>query len=370
MVWNANDRASAMKAAVRLATARIFDGRSRHPALPPNWLLPLLLTVGVMVSPALGQQAVVLVGSGSTVPAPLYNRWAQEYGKRNAGIQMRYVPVGTSEGIAQISHGSGDFGAGEAPLTEKQRKEGGLIELPAVLIGIVPVYNLPDVHQELRLSGEVLANIFLGVVKTWNAPEIAKLNPDIVLPNLPIQVIQRPAGKGSNYVFTEFLSKSNSKFRAQIGVTPSPKWPVGTPAERSSDMADKVKEQPGSIGYVEFQYAVRNNIPQAAVLNPAGKFVRASSQGLRAACEGVEAPRWRSFSASLINARGADSFPITSFTWIYLRTQAADSTRAAALGNLLSWIYSDAQELAAEEGYTPLPLPLLAAVKAKLSELR
>jgi len=361
-----------MKTAARLATGCAFKGRSFRPEALPTWLLPILLILVVYGSSAtaLAQQAVVLVGSGSTVPAPLYNRWAQEFGKRNARIQMRYVPIGTSEGIAQMAHGSGDFGAGEAPLTEKQRKEGGLIELPAVLIAIVPVYNLPDVHQELRLSGEVLADIFLGAVKTWNAPEIAKLNPDMALPNLPIQVVQRPAGKGSNYVFTEFLSKSSARFREQIGVTPSPKWPVGEPAERSSDMADKVKQQPGSIGYVEYQYAVRNGIPNAAVLNSAGKFVRASSQGLKAACEAVEAPGWHSFSASLVNARGADSFPITSFTWIYLRTQALDSTRAAALGNLLNWIYSDGQDLAVDEGYTQLPLPLLAAVKERLSRLR
>ena len=361
-----------MKTAARLATGCAFKGRSFRPEALPTWLLPILLILVVYGSSAtaLAQQAVVLVGSGSTVPAPLYNRWAQEFGKRNARIQMRYVPIGTSEGIVQIAHGSGDFGAGEAPLTEKQRKEGSLIELPAVLIAIVPVYNLPDVHQELRLSGEVLADIFLGAVKTWNAPEIAKLNPDMALPNLPIQVVQRPAGKGSNYVFTEFLSKSSARFREQIGVTPSPKWPVGEPAERSSDMADKVKQQPGSIGYVEYQYAVRNGIPNAAVLNSAGKFVRASSQGLKAACEAVEAPGWHSFSASLVNARGADSFPITSFTWIYLRTQALDSTRAAALGNLLNWIYSDGQDLAVDEGYTQLPLPLLAAVKERLSRLR
>src|SRR6202035_3539009 len=213
---------------------------------------------------ARAQGTVVLVGSGSSVPAPLYNRWSQEYGKRSATIQMRYLPVGTSEGIKQISHGAGDFSAGESQLTEKERKEGSLIELPVVLIGIVPIYNLPAVHQDRRLSGDVLAQIFLGDIKVWNAPQIAKLNPDITLPSLPIQVVNRPAGKGSNYVFTEFLSKVNSKFRAQVGVTPSPKWPIGEPAERSSDMADKVKNNPGSIGYVEYQYAVKGNISQAA----------------------------------------------------------------------------------------------------------
>src|SRR5580704_1057738 len=204
------------------------------------WLISLLGS-GLCNSSTEAQDAVVLVGSGSSVPGPLYNRWTQDYGKRNPKVQMRYVPIGTSEGIKEISRGASDFGAGEAQLTEKERKDGSLIELPVVLIGIVPIYNLPDVHQELRLSGEVLAEIFLGDVKTWNAPQIAKLNPDVTLPSLAIQVINRPAGKGSNYVFTDFLSKVSSKFHTQIGVTPSPKWPVGQPAERSSDMADKVK---------------------------------------------------------------------------------------------------------------------------------
>ena len=333
------------------------------------WLLSLF-TPGFHTVPALAQNAVVLVGSGSSVPAPLYNRWTQEYGRRNSNVQMRYLTVGTSEGIKQISHSAGDFGAGEAQLTSKERKEGSLIELPVVLIGIVPIYNLPDVHQELRLSGEVLSGIFLGEVKVWSAPQIAKLNPGMDLPNLPIQVVNRPAGKGSNYVFTEFLSKASSKFRSQIGTTPSPAWPVGEPAERSSDMADKVKNTPGAIGFVEYQYAVKGNISQAAVLNPAGKFVKASETSIVAACEAAEAPRWNVFSASLTNTPGADSFPIASFTWIYLRTGASDPARAAALGNLLDWVYADGQQFAAQEGYAALPARLLAAVRKKVKDLR
>jgi phosphate transport system substrate-binding protein len=319
---------------------------------------------------AMAQSTVVLVGTGSTVPAPLYNRWAQEYGKRNANIRMRYLSFGTSEGIQQISHGASDFGAGEAALSEKERRDGGLIELPVVLIGIVPIYNLPDVHQELRLSGEVLAGIFLGDVTTWNAPQIIKLNPEMALPNLRIRVIIRPAGKGSNYVFTDFLSKVSSKFRAQIGVSSSPKWPVGEPAERSSDMADEVKRNPGSIGYVEYQYAVKSGIAQAAVLNSAGQFVKASPESITAACKGVEAPRWNGFSASLSNSPGADSFPITSFTWIYLRSKSANSSRAVALRDLLDWIYADGQRFAGQEGYSELPTPMLAAVREHLKDLQ
>ena len=357
-----------MKVPARCSAPSLTRKRARR-LVAHVWLSSLLVLVLHHV-PALAQSAVVLVGSGSTVPAPLYNRWAQEYDKRTPNFQMRYLPSGTSEGIKQISSGAGDFAAGEAQLTEKERKESGLIELPSVLIGITPIYNLPDFHHELRLSGEVLADIFLGDVKTWNAAPIARLNPEITLPNLPIQVVNRPAGKGSNYVFTDFLSKASSKFRAQVGVSPSPKWPVGDPAERSSDMADKVKTTPGSIGFVEYQYAVKSNIPQVAVLNPAGKFVHASAETMVAACKAVESPHWNGLSASLTNASGADSYPITSFTWIYLRTKSSDSARTAALNNLLDWVYGEGQQFAVQEGYADLPAPLLAAVRKKVKDLQ
>jgi phosphate transport system substrate-binding protein len=329
-----------------------------------------LFVLGLHGAPGRAQNAVVLVGSGSTVPAPLYNRLAQEYSKRNPDIQMHYLPVGTGEGIKQISHGVGDFAAGEAQLSDKERKDGSLVELPLVLIGIVPIYNLPEINSELRLSGEVLAEIFLGDLKTWNAPQIARLNPDITLPSLPIKVINRPEGKGSNYVFTGFLSKTSSKFRTQVGTSASPKWPVGEPAERSSDMVDKVKSNPGSIGYVEYQYAAKSNVSQAAVLNPSGKFVKVSAESITAACQAAEAPRWNSLTASLSNSPGADSFPITSFSWIYLRTSPSDSARAVALADFLNWMYTGGQQYASQEGYSELPPALLAVVREKLKDLR
>jgi phosphate transport system substrate-binding protein len=350
---------------LRWSTAqRLYSRRSLSIA---GLLLILFLTLCKFSVRA--QEALVLVGSGSSVPAPLYNRWTQEYGKRSAKSQFRYVPIGTSEGIKEITRGASDFGAGEAQLTEKEKKDGGLIELPVVIIGIVPIYNLADAHQQLKLSGDVLAGIYLGDIKTWSAPQIAKLNPDITLPNTPIQVVNRPAGKGSNYVLTDYLSKVSPKFRAQVGVSPSPKWPVGEAAERSSDMADKVKNTPGAIGYVEYQYAVKNGISQAAVLNSSGKFVKASMESIAAACNAVEEPRWNSFSASLANASGAESFPIASFTWIYVRTSLSDKARATALDDLLEWIYTDGQRSAAQEGYSALPPQLLTAVRKKAKEV-
>lgn len=344
----------------------------RHSGLSmaPVLCLVFLFVVGLSDSRSSAQETIALVGTGSTVPAPLYNKWADEYNKRSPKIQMRYIPLGTSKAIEQISHGSGDFAAGEAQLTAQERTEGSLIELPSVAIGIVPIYNLPGGRKDLRLSGELLAEIFLGQVKTWNAPQMVKLNPDASLPDLPIKVVYRPAGKGSNYIFSEFLSKTSSKFRTELGTSPSPKWPVGTPAERSSDMADKVKSDIGSIGYVEAQYAVQANIPYARVLNPAGRFIKASRETIAAACRAVEAPQWDKFSASLTNASGEDSFPISSFTWLYLRTKSTDSQRSAALADLLNWMYTDGQQLAAQEGYTELPQPLLAKVRTRIASLR
>jgi phosphate transport system substrate-binding protein len=316
------------------------------------------------------QEKMVLVGSGSSVPAPLYNRWAQEYNQRNARIQFKYLPTGTQEGIEQISRGSGDFSAGEVPLGAKERTAGALTEIPVALVGIVPIYNLAGVRTGLHLSGDVLAEIFLGEIKNWNAAPIARLNPDVALPNSPVRVVYRPAGKGSNYIFTDFLSKSSAKFRTRIGTTPSPKWTVGEAAERSSDMADKVSHEPGAIGYVELAYALKSGISQAAVLNPAGKFVKASSASITAACRDVEGERWDKFSASLTNAPGEDSFPISSFTWAYLRTSTTDVSRALAVQEFFAWALGEGQNFAEEEGYPPLPAPLLATVKTKVKGIQ
>jgi len=333
------------------------------------WLV-LVLTAAMSFTAALAQDRTMLVGAGSSVPGPLYNKWAQEYNKRSATIQLQYLPIGTSEGIKQIAKGSGDFGAGEVQLTAAERAETGLTEIPAVLIGFVPVYNLPGVHQELRFSGELLAEIFMGDVKMWNDPAIAKLNPGANLPSSAINVIYRPAGKGTNYVFSEFLSKTSSKFKSRIGTSPSPKWPVGESAERSSDMADKVKAQNGAIGYIELQYAIKNGVAYGSVENAAGRFVKASAESIVAACRAVEAPGWDKFAPSLTNPPGEDSFPIVSFTWVYLRTSVTDAKRAAATVDFLDWMFTDGQQIASQEGYLLLPPPLMAKVKAKTHSLR
>lgn len=344
--------------------------RSPGPAAKYILLLAVFLAASLGPRAISAQESIILVGSGSSVPAPLYNRWVAEYNKRNPAIQLRYLAIGTSEGIKQIAKGSGDFGAGEVQLTPAERSEMNLVELPTVMIAIVPMYHLPGIHQELHFSGELLAEIFLGDIKNWNDPQIAKLNSGVSLPDMPIKVFYRPAGKGTNYVFTEFLSKTSSKFRSKIGITPSPAWPVGTAAERSSDMADKIKSEAGSIGYGELQYAVKGDIAYGKVLNASGKYVKASPESITAACRAVEAPGWDKFAGSLTNPPGADSFPISSFTWLYLKASNSDARRAGALGDFLNWAYTDGELLAGQEGYSELPQQLLAKVREKAKSLR
>jgi len=324
--------------------------------LPTALGIALLLNCCAQV--AICQQVIVLVGSGSTVPAPLVNKWAEAYNQHNRYVQMRYVASGASEGIAAISHGSGDFALGELPVTAQQRTKAGLIEIPAVVIGIVPIYNVPGVQTELRFSGEVLADIFLGKIKSWSSPALAKLNPGVTLPDVPIKVVNRPAGKGSNYIFTEFLSKVSPGFRSQVGVSASPKWPVGKSAARSSDMVETVSSESGAIGYVEAQYAIESKMQSGLVLNAAGHFVKASRESLVEACRAIEAPAFDKFTVSLTNPPGARSFPITSYDWIYIRSKTGDIKRAAALQEFLDWVLSDGQKIAAEAGYSELPTPL------------
>src|SRR6185503_19067042 len=193
------------------------NGQPRRNGNSRGWskLISIMILAALCVAAfAAGPQGVVLVGAGSSVPLPLYRKWADEYNQNNKTVQLQYVAMGNVEGIAQISHGISDFGAGEVPLSFEDRRVGNLTELPVVMIGIVPIYNLPK-NPQLRFTGDVLAEIYLGRIKNWNDPAITKLNPGVNLPNMPISVIYRPAGKGSNYVFTEFLSKASARFRGE-----------------------------------------------------------------------------------------------------------------------------------------------------------
>jgi phosphate transport system substrate-binding protein len=335
------------------------------------WLLLVPLTFCFSL-PADGQDAIALVGSGSNLPTPLYSHWTEEYNKLSPKVQVRYLSTGTMKGIDDISRGIGDFAAGEVPMSDEQLNAAhmSILQIPTVLVAIVPIYHVPGIKGSLRFSGPVLAEIFLGNIKSWDDPRIKEINPGQSLPHMEIAVVHRTEGKGSNYIFTDFLSKTSQKWRSQIGKTPSPTWPVGASASRGEDMMVAVKNTPGAIGYVELGFTQNDNgVSAGQVQNAAGKFISATQASIGVAYRSMEKSIPPDFRASLTNASGQDAYPIISFTWLYLPETSSNPERSKALGNYLEWALTTGQQSAENHGYTPLPSSLAPKVLAKARSL-
>jgi len=329
-----------------------------------------LAVLGAALPGGNAQSSMTIVATGSSLPEPLYIAWGDEYHKQHPETQFRYIAEGTAESSRKILAGIGDMGGGDAPTPEKALKNAAspILELPAVLIGIVVVYNLPNTAGELRLSGPVLADIFLGKVKTWSDPEIAQWNPGMKLPAQAIQVIHRTDGKGSNYILTDFLCKVSPEFLGKAGRGESPKWPVGVSAARSQDMAEKVRETLWSIGYTELNLAESASLRMARIRNEAGEFVMATTKSIAAAVSGTKLRD--DFRVSLTNAPGKESYPISSFTWLYVPVKSKAPERGRAVAEYLRWVYSDGQRIAQERGYATLPKELLTRVANSVAAVR
>ena len=312
---------------------------------------------------------MVLVQTGSSMPEPLYKSWIDAYHKEAASTQVRYMPVGSAESARNILAGSGDLGGGDAPIPETQLHAANksVLELPAVLIGIVAIYELPGVKSDLKLTGPVLANIFLGRIKTWNDSALTRLNPDMNLPALPIRVFHRTDGKGSNYILSDYLCKVSPEFLAIAGRSESPKWPAGQSFQRSQELVNQLHSTPGAIGYTELNLAVNSGVRMASIKNAAGEFVKPSSQSIAAAASAGGGKKNEDFRVSLTNAPGKESYPISSFTWLYVPAVAPDPERGRAVAAYLKWVYTSGQKIAQEQGYATLPADVLAKVAAKAS---
>lgn len=334
--------------------------------IPLAAVLPLAIAAFAPAS-LNAQSRVVLVASGSSLPQPLYLKWHDEFHKQNQGVMIRYLPLGTETGADNALSGSGDFGGGDAPIPEKElaAAKTPILELPTVLIGIVVVYNVPGTADNLRLSGPVLASIYLGKVTVWNDAEIAKLNPSVNLPALPIEVLHRTGGKGSNYIFSEYLAKGSPDFLAKAGHSVSPKWPVGKAFNRTPDLLAAVKSTPGAIGYTELNWAFTSGLHMASIRNVAGEFVHPSGRTVAAAASSAESKMSQNFRVSLVNAPGAESYPIASFTWLYVPVKHKDAARGRAVNRYLAWVYTAGQDVARQLGYATLPPSILQKVKAK-----
>jgi phosphate transport system substrate-binding protein len=319
-------------------------------------------------------QNVQINGAGATFPYPIYSKWFDEYHKAHPTVQINYQSIGSGGGIRQITAQTVFFGATDGPMTNDQlmAAPSRILHFPTVLGGVVPVYNIPGMSAELKFTGAVLADIFLGKITRWSDPAIAKLNPGATLPSSAIVVVHRSDGSGTSYIWTDYLSKVSAEWKTRVGNANAVNWPVGLGGQGNEGVSGLVSQTPGSIGYVEYIYAQQNKISFGTVQNMAGEFVKADEHSVTAAAANAAAKMPADFRVSITNAEGTGVYPISSFTWLLLYESPKDKAQAKIMVDFVKWALSDGQKFAGGLGYAPLPdavikLELTALQKIKVS---
>jgi phosphate transport system substrate-binding protein len=313
--------------------------------------------------PAAGPQ---ISGAGATFPAPLYAKWA-ELQRADTGLTLNYQAIGSGGGIKQIKAKTVAFGASDKPLKPEDLDEAGLAQFPTVIGGVVPVVNLPGVADgQLKLTGPLLADIFLGKVTKWNDPAIAGANAGVKLPNLPITVVHRSDGSGTSFLFTSYLAAVAPQW-AKVGASDAVAWPAGQGGKGNDGVAAYVKQTPGAIGYVEYAYAKQNAMSAASLQNASGAYVAPTAESFAAAAAGADWSKAPGFYLLLINQPGAGAWPITGATFILMHKQQADAATGKGVLSFYDWAYSKGDAAASELAYVPLPADLKARIRASWS---
>jgi phosphate transport system substrate-binding protein len=315
------------------------------------------VTAAAIAGAALAAAAVQINGAGATFPYPIYSKWFSEYNKLHPDVQINYQPLGSGAGIRQVTERTVFFGASDGPMTADQMlaAPGKLLHLPTVLGAVVPVYNVPGVTQELKFSGAVLANIFLGKITKWNDPALTALNPGVTLPSSDIVVAHRSDGSGTTYIWVDYLSKVSPEFKKTVGVGTAVKWPVGVAAAKNDGVAAIVSQTPGALGYVELIYALQTRTAYGQVQNASGKFIKASIDSVTAAAAEAAKQMPADYRVSITNAPGDAVYPIASFTWLLLYQDAKDKAQAKVMVDFVKWALTDGQKFASDLGYAPIP---------------
>jgi phosphate transport system substrate-binding protein len=312
-----------------------------------------------------------LNGAGATFPNPIYQKWFTEYHNAHNDVQINYQSIGSGGGIKQLQAGTVDFGASDGPMTDEQLSQTPVkvFHIPTVLGAVVPTYNIQGVTGELKFSGDVLADIYLGNIKKWNDPKLAKDNPGVKFPDEDIAVVHRTDGSGTTYIFTDFLSKVSPAWKDKVGKSTSVNWPVGLGGKGNEGVSGMVKQTEGSIGYVELIYALSNKMPYGSVKNAAGQFVKASLDSVTAAAASVK-DMPDDFRVSITNAPGKTAYPISSFTWLLVPAEWADAGKEKAFVDFLNWMVDKGQTMTTSLEYAPLPKSVAAKVKARIKEVK
>jgi phosphate transport system substrate-binding protein len=328
---------------------------------------------GIVTGPFQGE-AKDLTGAGATFPAVLYTKWFDTYYNLTQ-VKVNYQAIGSGGGIKAISDQTVDFGASDAPMTDdqlSQAKGGPLFHVPMTLGGTVATYNIPEVpaNTQLRFSGETLAAIFLGDVTKWSDALIKADNPSATLPDKEIVTVHRSDASGTTYNFTDYLSAVSPKWKDQIGASTSVNWPGGIGGKGSEGVSGEVKQNPYSLGYVEFIYAKQNGLGYAQIKNKAGNWVTPNPETVTAAAAGAAATMPADLRVSIVNAEGAQAYPISTFTWILAYQNMTDEAKAIALTRLLWWCTHDGQKFSADLGYAPLPLEVIKLDEEKIKAIQ
>ena len=335
-------------------------------------LFRMLAAVGLLVvAAAAAARAGDVSGAGATFPYPIYAKWADAY-KKATGVAVNYQSVGSGEGIKQIQNKEVTFGASDMPLKSADLDMHGLVQFPTVIGGVVAVVNVEGVKAgDLTLDGPTLAKIFLGEIRSWNDAALRRLNPTVKLPSQPIAVVHRSDGSGTTFVFTNYLSKMNADWRFKVGSITSVDWPVGVGARGNEGVAATVARIKGSIGYVEYTYARQNNLAATKLMNKDGKVVAPTIASFTAAARNANWEGTPGFGVVLTDETGADTWPMTSATFVLMHKQPADPVAAGEALKFFNWAYGKAGKMAEELDYVPMPGNVAAAVqKLWLSEIK
>ena len=307
--------------------------------------------------------AADITGAGATFPYPIYAKWAEEY-KKASGNGLNYQSIGSGGGIKQIKAKTVDFGASDMPLKAEELESEGLMQFPAIMGGVVPVVNLDGVTPgQLKLTGEVLADIYLGKVTKWNAPEIANLNAGVKLPAEDITVVHRADGSGTSFLFTDYLSKANAEFKSKVGAGTAVKWPTGVGGKGNEGVAANVQRSKNSIGYVEYAYAKRNKMSHAQLKNRDGQFVQPDDDTFKAAAAGADWSKTPGFAVVLTDQPGKGSWPITGASFILMHKAQADAAKGKEVLKFFDWAYKNGGAMATELEYVSMPAPVVKLVQ-------
>jgi phosphate transport system substrate-binding protein len=317
------------------------------------------------------QAQLQLNGAGATFPYPMYSKWFSLYAKVEPSARFNYQSIGSGGGIKQITEQTVDFGASDGPMTDEQLKAapGPIMHIPTVMGAVVMTYNVEGVKTGLRLTPEIVADIFLGRIVKWNDAAIAKANPGVELPARDIVVVHRSDGSGTTYIFVDYLSKVSRTWNDKVGRGTSVSWPVGLGGKGNEGVTGLVKQTPYSIGYVELIYAMSNNLPYAVVQNKAGEFVNPSLESVTAAAAAAASSMPDDFRVSITNADGPAAYPIAGMTWLLVYQKQSDAEKGKKLLGFLNWALTDGQKAAPELHYAPLPDAVAAKAKASLSKI-